>query len=234
MAGSNEINPNLQKASSKKSKVSGKSGDSGKKKKRVQFAEEQSSKRQRIEDDLSVYVDGPLEAISPAFENKTPYFTNGIFVDLKKLEDLGFAHLNDHLQKYMCWLGINNEYNVQVLRVFYQSLTAKPKYKKVTEQVSAIGRIDFKATVRGRKIKFTWRDINRFLGVTDEEMNQWTFPEKLDQKALEKAYETKGKKVSGMPDLKRVLQYIYSRLMANKGATSMNLQGWTILGSPGS
>ena len=80
----------------------------------------------------------------------------------------------------MNWLGIQNEYNVQVLGVFYQSLVAKPKYKKVTEQVSAIGRTDFKATVRGRRIKFTWRDINRFLGVTNEEMNQWIFPEKLD------------------------------------------------------
>ena len=129
----------------------------------------------------------------------------------------------------MCWLGINNEYNVQVLRVFYQSLTAKPKFKKVTEQVSVIGRIDFKATVRGRKIKFTWRDINRFLGVTDEEMNQWIFPEKLDQEALEKAYETKGKKVSGMPDPKRVLQYIYSRLMANKGG---NFNEFTGLDNP--
>ena len=119
MAGSHESNPILQKASSsKKSKgsgKSGKSGDSGKKKKRVQFAEEPSSKRQRVEDDFSEYRTGPLETVSPAFENRNPYLTNGIFVDLQKLEDLGFAHLNDHLQKYMCWLGINNEYNVQVL-----------------------------------------------------------------------------------------------------------------------
>ena len=78
---------------------------------------------------------------------------------MKKLEDLGFAHLKDHLQEYMCWLGINNEYNVQVLRVFYQSLTAKAKWKTISETESAIGRVDFKTTVRGRKIKFSWRDI---------------------------------------------------------------------------
>ena len=75
MAGSHESNPNIQKASSsKKSKHSEKSGQpgvsgkSGKKhKKRVRFNEEHSSKRQRIEDDPSVYLDGPLEAVSPAF-----------------------------------------------------------------------------------------------------------------------------------------------------------------------
>ena len=91
MAGSHESNPNIQKASSsKKSKVSGKSGDSGKRKKKVQFAEEPSSKRQRVEDNYSVYISGPLETISPAFENRNPYFLNGIFVDLEKLEALGY------------------------------------------------------------------------------------------------------------------------------------------------
>ena len=172
---------------------------------------------------------GPLEAVSTAFENKNPYLTNGIFVDLKKLEDLGFAHLNDHLQKYMGWLGISNEYNVQVLRVFYDSLSAKAKYKKIDKNMSAIGRVDFKATVRGRTIKFNWRDINRFLGVTDEEMNEWTFPEKLEQTELVEAYGTEGKKVSGMPDTQRVLQYIYSRIMANKRG---NFNEFTQLDNP--
>ena len=140
---------------------------------------------------------------------------------MEKLENLGFAHLKDHLQKYMCWLGINSEYNVNVLRVFYQSLTAKPKYKKVNEK-ETIGRVVFKATVRGRKIKFSWRDINRMLGVTDEGMNQWIYTDKLSQEELEDVYGTKGKKVSAMPDSKRVLQYVYSRLMTNKGGTSMS------------
>ena len=156
MAGSHESNPNIQKASSsKKSKHpeksghSGKSGKSGKQKKRVQFAEEPSSKRQRVEDDFSVYLSGPLEAVSSEFEYTKPYLTNGIFVDLELLEKLGFD-LSSHLQKYMSWLGIKNEYNVQVLWVFYQSLTAKPKYKAISETESAIGWVDFKATVRGR------------------------------------------------------------------------------------
>ena len=229
MAGSHESNPNTQIAtSSKKSKTgksghhkSGKSGQqhehSGKKSKnRVHFSEEHSSKRQRVEDDPSMYKDGPLEAVSSKFKKTKPYFTNGMFIDMKKVEELGFGHLKEHLQNYMCWLGINSEYNVNVLRVFYQSLTAKPKYKKVNEK-ETIGRVDFKATVRGRKIKFSWRDINRLLGVTDEGMNQWIYPDKLSQEELEEVYETKGKKVSAMPDSKRVLQYVYSRLMTNKG-----------------
>ena len=232
MAGSYESNPNLQKASSsKKSKgsgKSGKSGDSGKRKKKVQFAEEPSSKRQRVEDDYSVYISGPLETVSPAFENRNPYLLHGIFVDLEKLEDLGYD-LSAYLQKYMTWLGIQNEYNVQVLRVFYESLSAKAKYKNIGDNISAIGRIDFKATLRGRKIKFNWRDINRFLGVTDEEMNKWIFPEKLDQTELALAYGTEGKKVSGMPDTQRVLQYIYSRIMANKGG---NFNEFTQLDNP--
>ena len=60
-------------------------------------------------------------------------------------------------------------------------------------------------------------------------MNQWIFPEKLSQEALEKVYETKGKKVSGMSDPKRVLQYIYSRLMAIKGG---NFNEFTGLDNP--
>ena len=103
MAGFNETNPNLQKASS--SKKSKNSGKSGKGKKRVQFAEEHSSKRQRVEEDYSEYISGPLEAVSQAFENKNPYLSNGIFVDLEKLEDLGYD-LSAYLQKYMTWLGI--------------------------------------------------------------------------------------------------------------------------------
>ena len=136
MAGSNETNPNLQKASS--SKKSKNSGKSGKGKKRVQFAEEHSSKRQRIEEDYSEYRPGPLETVSPAFENRNPYLSHGIFVDLEKLEALGYD-LSAHLQKYMTWLGIQNEYNVQVLRVFCESLTAKAKYKDISKNTNAIG-----------------------------------------------------------------------------------------------
>ena len=117
MAGSHESNPNTQiVTSSKKSKTgksghhkSGKSGqqheqsgNSGKKhKKSVRFSEEPSSKRQRIEDDPSVYKDGPLEAVSGKFENAKPYFSYGMFVDLDKIEELGFGHLRVYLYKYM-------------------------------------------------------------------------------------------------------------------------------------
>ena len=88
MAGSHESNPNPQIAtSSKKSKSrksghskSGKSGqvheqhEHSKKrgKKRVQFSEEPSSKRQRVEDDPLVYKDGPLEAVSGNLRMQSP------------------------------------------------------------------------------------------------------------------------------------------------------------------
>ena len=140
MAGSHESNPNTQITTSSKKSKSGKSGHhsksgkcgqheqsgiSGKKhKKSVRFSEEPSFKRQRVEDDPSVYKDGPVEAISSKFEKTKPYFTNWMFIDMKKIEELGFGHLKENLQNYMCWLGINSEYNVNVLRVFYQSLTA--------------------------------------------------------------------------------------------------------------
>ena len=125
-----------------------------------------------MEEDPLVYKDGPLETVSSTFENIKPYFTNGLYVDLKKIEDLGFGHLKEHLQKYMCWLGINKEYNINVLMVFCQSLTAKAKYKKVNGK-ETIRRVDFKATVRGRDISFNWRDINAMLGVTEAAMNEW-------------------------------------------------------------
>ena len=141
---------------------------------------------------------GHLEAISQGFENRTPYLNNGIYVDLKKLADLGYD-LTEYLQKYMNWLGLQNEYNINVLRVFYESLTATVKYRDISKKKTAIGRVDFKATVRGRRIKFNWSHINRFLGITDKELNEWTFPERLDQADLELAYGTGGKKVPGMP-----------------------------------
>ena len=128
MAGSHESNQNIEIATGSKKSKTRKSGKSGKqhehsgqseqqheyskqkgKKKRVQFSEEPSSKRQRVEDDPLVYRDGPLEAVSGKFENAKPYFTYGMFVDLDKIEELGFAHLRVYLQKYMCWLGIKNE-----------------------------------------------------------------------------------------------------------------------------
>ena len=198
------------------------------KKKRVQFSEEPSSKRQRVEDDSLVYKDGPLEAVTSKFETTKPYFSHGMFIDLDKIEDLGFGHLKEHLQKYMCWLGINNEYNINVLRVFGQSLTAKAKYKTVNEK-EIIRRVTFKATVMGRTICFTWRDINDLLGVTEESMNEWLYPEKLSQEELERVYETKGKKVSAMSDSNRVLQYIYSRLMTHKGG---NFNEFTQIDNP--
>ena len=98
MAGSHESNPNIELASKKSKSKSGKSGQdvhqtgkSGKKHKSVSFSEEPSSKRQRVEDDLSVYKDGPLEVVYSTFENTKPYFTNGIFVDMEKLEELGLV-----------------------------------------------------------------------------------------------------------------------------------------------
>ena len=253
MAGSHESNQNIEIASaSKKSKTgksghsrSGKSGQSQEqheqsghqvehskkkgKKKRVQFSEEPSSKRQRVEeDDPLMYRDGPLETVSSKFETAKPYFSHGMFIDLEKLEELGFGHLREHLQKYMCWLGINQEYNINVLRVFSQSLTATVKYKKV-DRKETIHRVNFKATVRGRDISFNWRDINAMLGVTEEEMNKWLYPEKLNKAELEKVYDTKGKKVSGMSDSNRVLQYIYSQLMTHQGG---NFNEFTLLDNP--
>ena len=101
-------------------------------KKKVQFSEEPSSKRQRIEeDDPLVYRDGPLEAVSSNFETIKPYFNSGMFIDLVKIDELGFPHLRPYLEKYMPWLGIKQDYNINVLRVFCESLSGKVKHKKV-------------------------------------------------------------------------------------------------------
>ena len=123
--------------------------------------------------DFSEYRTGPLEPISPAFEHRNPYLTNGIYVDLKILKDLGYD-LSEYLDKYMNWLGIQNDYNINVLRVFYQSLSAKIKLRDPLKK-SEVARVDFYATVRGRTIKFNWKTINQFLGITDPDMNKWTY-----------------------------------------------------------
>ena len=92
MVGSSETNPHPSTAKSGKRKG-----------KQVQFAEEHaSSKRRRVEeeDDVSVYRDGTLEPISPAVNQRSPYLTNGVFVDLKILKELGYD-LSEHLGPYM-------------------------------------------------------------------------------------------------------------------------------------
>ena len=86
------------------------------KKKKVQFAEEPSSKRQRVEeDDPTVYIDGALEPVASKFETVQPYFNHGLFIDLAMIDELGFPHLRPYMEKYMPWLGINQNYNVNVL-----------------------------------------------------------------------------------------------------------------------
>ena len=148
-------------------------------KKKVQFVEEPSSKRQRVEeDDPTIYRDGPLEPVASKFETIKPYFNNGLFIDLGKIDDLGFPHLRPYLEKYMPWLGIKQDYNINVLRVFCQSLTGKVKYKKVDGK-EQIRRLTFTVTVRGRTFSFTWKTINDLMGITEEGMNEWLYPESL-------------------------------------------------------
>ena len=118
-----------------------------------------------------MYRDGPLEAVSSKFETVKPYFNTGMFIDLDKIDELGFPHLRPFLEKYMSWLGIDQEYNINVLRVFCESLTAKVKHKKVDGK-NQIRRVTFTATVRGRTFSFTWRDINSLMGVPEGEMNE--------------------------------------------------------------
>ena len=130
----------------------------------------------------------------------------------------------------MPWLGINQDYNINVLRVFCESLTGNVNHKKV-DRKEYIRRLIFTATVRGRTFNFTWRDINHLMGITEEEMNEWLYPEtlKLGKEELEKIYDTKGKKVSGMSDTNRLLYYVYSRLMTHKGG---NFNEFTLLDNP--
>ena len=185
------------------------------------------------EDDPRVYRDGPLDAVSSKFETIKPYFNNEMFIDLAKIDELGFPHLRPFLEKYMLWLGNNQEYNINVLRVFCESLTGKVKHKKVDGK-EQIRRLTFTATVRGRTFSFTWRDINALMGITEEGMNEWLYPEslKLSKEELEKIYDTQGKKVSGMSDSNRLLYYVYSHMMTHKGVTSTSSHSWTTHGSP--
>ena len=48
-----------------------------------------------------MYRDGPLEAVSSKFETVKPYFNTGMFIDLDKIDELGFPHLRPFLEKYM-------------------------------------------------------------------------------------------------------------------------------------
>ena len=184
MVGSSGTNPHTSTAKSGKRKG-----------KQVQFVEEPtSSKRQRVgeEDDMSVYREDPLEPISPAFDQRNPYLTNGIYVDLEILQNLGYD-LTEHLGPYMNWLGIQNEYNVGVLRVFYQSLAARVKRREKGDK-SLVAHVRFFATIRGRSIEFDWKIINQLLGITDPNLNKWKYHKRFSSDQLKDAYGTDGKK----------------------------------------
>ena len=69
------------------------------------------------------------------------------------------------------------------------------------------------------------------MGITDEGMNEWLYPESLKytKDELEQLYGTPGKKVSQMSDSNRLLYYIYSRIMTHKGG---NFNEFTLLDNP--
>ena len=104
------------------------------------------------------------------------------------------------------------------------------KYKKVDGK-EQIHRLYFTATVRGRTFSFTWRTLNELMGITDEGMTEWLYPEalKYSKEELVKLYGTDGKKVSKMSDSFRLLYYVYSRIMTHKGG---NFNEFTLLDNP--
>ena len=69
------------------------------------------------------------------------------------------------------------------------------------------------------------------MGITDESMNEWLYPEslKFSKEDLEKLYGTSGKKVSKMSDSNRLLYYVYSRIMTHKGG---NFNEFTLVDNP--
>ena len=128
----------------------------------------------------------------------------------------------------MNWLGIQNEYNVGVLRAFYQSLSAHVKRREMGDK-ALVAHVRFTATVRGRNIEFDWKIINQLLGITDPILNKWKYHRRFPNDQLKDAYGTDGKKASGMSDLHRVIPYSYSRIMTHKGG---NFSEFTLLDNP--
>ena len=117
---------------------------------------------------------------------------------------------------------------MNVLRVFYQSLSTHVKRREKDNQTLLAG-VRFSATVRGRHIEFDWKVINQLLGITNPDLNKWKYHRRFTSTQLNDAYGTEGKKVSGMSDINRVIQYIYSRIMTHKGG---NFSEFTQLDNP--
>ena len=85
----------------------------------------------------------------------------------------------------------------------------KVKLRDPLKPKSEVARVDFYATIRGRTIKFNWKTINQFMGITNPDLNKSKYHRRFVQEDLEEVYGTSRKRVSSMPDAKRVLQYIY-------------------------
>lgn len=63
-------------------------------------------------------LETPYEKMADRIENDC----TAIFIDLEYLKNWGY-NLDEWLEPYASWLGINDEYDLEVIRVFYSNLS---------------------------------------------------------------------------------------------------------------
>ena len=144
-----------------------------------------------------------------------------IFIDLKYLKEWGL-NLEDWLKPYVSWIEIKDDYDIDVIRVFFSNLSVT----KIKDKDGYVIGMTFKSQVRGQSISYDDDSLNTALGVTDPTYRVWEKYEKMPEKRYCEilGLEVEDKKTSAeMCDEHRILHMVYSRLLVNNSGNFTNL-----------
>ena len=107
-------------------------------------------------------LESPSEECAERVENNR----TTIFIDLKYLKTWGY-NLDKWLKPYESWLGIDDEYDLDVIRVFYSNLSVDD----ITDDDGEVIGISFTSQVRGQGVSFDDAGLNVVLGMEDDKYN---------------------------------------------------------------
>ena len=137
-----------------------------------------------------------------------------VHVNLETFKQNFNFDMTDWLLQYMPLLGINLPYSPEVVRVFYHNMHLQEKTNKSDDDVLV-------TNVRDQEIRLTAHDLNVILGVVNIPEDPPRLSHVECHQILFPGAQIEGKKINvtpaAMKDEYRVLWYVYSRSLVQKG-----------------
>ena len=162
-----------------------------------------------------------LETPSEEFATRVENNRSAIFFDLKYLKNWGY-NLDEWQEGYASWLSINDDYDLDVVRVFYSNLSVTD----ITDDKGNVTGISFTSQVRGQKIQYDDSSLNTALGIKQDKYRVWEKHECFSEKRYNEILGLEGsgpKSPADMCDEHRLIHMVYSRLVVNKAGIFTNL-----------